>query len=239
MTTKFLGKTVGKTPTGFKVLDPIERGKAAHAYGIDYWNAYEFNYLDDKRLPVLKVLQISIPSSSTFTVESKSLKLYLNAFYKKSFSSDKDVLGRIIKDLSKLTTSLVEAKFLKKFSPEPEALDINTTKRLNTKPLEVIKFTGFRSICPVTSQPDFANIYISSDLPIDIKWLLSYLVSYRDKGDFHEQCIENIYKDIAYKYKIIRLEVCGRFLRRGGIDINPIRSTHKKLLFSNFREFNQ
>ena len=70
-----------------------------------------------KGLPVLKVLQISIPSSSTFTVESKSLKLYLNAFYKKSFSSDKDVLGKIIKDLSKLTTSLVEAKFLKKFSP--------------------------------------------------------------------------------------------------------------------------
>ena len=100
MRTKFLGKKVGKTPTGFKVLDPIERTKAAHAYGIDYWNAYEFNYLDDKRLPVLRVLQISIPSSSTFTVESKSLKLYLNAFYKKSFSSDKDVLGKIIKDLS-------------------------------------------------------------------------------------------------------------------------------------------
>ncbi len=75
MTTKFLGKTVGKTPTGFKVLDPIERGKTVHAYGIDYWNAYEFNYLDNKRLPVLKVLQISMPSSSTFTVESKSLKL--------------------------------------------------------------------------------------------------------------------------------------------------------------------
>ena len=133
----------------------------------------------------------------------------------------------------------MKQSFLRNLVPEPEALDINTTKRLNTKPLEVIKFTGFRSICPVTSQPDFANIYISSELPIDIKWLLSYLVSYRDKGDFHEQCIENIYKDIAHKYKITRLEVCGRFLRRGGIDINPIRSTHKKLFFSNFREFNQ
>ena len=91
----------------------------------------------------------------------------------------------------------------------------------------------------MTSQPDFANIYINSELPIDIKWLRSYLVSYRDKGDFHEQCIENIYKDIVNKYKVARLEVCGRFLRRGGIDINPIRSSHKKLFFCNFREFNQ
>jgi len=239
MTTKFLGKTVGKTPTGFKALDPILRGEAPHPYGVDYWNAYEFNYLDDKKIPVLKVLQILIPSSSTYTVESKSLKLYLNAFYKKSYSSDVDVLSKISKDLSKLTKSLIEAKFLKKFSSEPEALDINTTKRIYTKPLQIIKFTGFRSICPVTSQPDFANIYICSDLPIDIKWLRSYLVSYRDKGDFHEQCIENIYKDIASKYKITRLEVCGRFLRRGGIDINTIRSSHKKFFFSNFREFNQ
>ena len=239
MTTKFLGKLVGKTTASFKVLDPIERGKALHLYGVDYWNAYEFNYLDDEGLPVLKVLQISIPSSSTYTVESKSLKLYLNAFYKKSYSSDIDVLGKIIKDLSKLTKSLVEAKFLRKFNPEPEALNINTTKRVNTNPSQVIKFTGFRSICPVTSQPDFANIYINSELPIDIKWLRSYLVSYRDKGDFHEQCIENIYKDIVNKYKVARLEVCGRFLRRGGIDINPIRSSHKKLFFCNFREFNQ
>ena len=239
MTTKFLGKTVGKTPTGFKALDPIARGEAAHAYGVDYWNAYEFNYLDDKKIPVLKVLQILIPSSSTYTVESKSLNLYLNAFYKKSYLSDVDVLSKISKDLSKLTKSLIEAKFLKKFSSEPEALDLNATKRIYTKPLQIIKFTGFRSICPVTSQPDFANIYIRSDLPINTKWLQGYLVSYRDKGDFHEQCIENIYKDIASKYKITSLEVCGRFLRRGGIDINPIRSSHKKFFFSNFREFNQ
>ena len=90
----------GKTTTSFKALDPIERGKSSHLYGVDYWNAYEFNYLDDKRLPVLKVLQISIPSSSVYTVESKSLKLYLNAFYKKSYSSDLDVLDKITKDLN-------------------------------------------------------------------------------------------------------------------------------------------
>jgi NADPH-dependent 7-cyano-7-deazaguanine reductase QueF-like protein len=48
MTTKFLGKLVSKTTASFKVLDPIERGKASHLYGVDYWNAYEFIYLDDK-----------------------------------------------------------------------------------------------------------------------------------------------------------------------------------------------
>ena len=239
MTRKFLGKTIDTKVSGYKALDPIQRKASNNSYGVDFWNAYEFNYLDLNKIPVLKVLQITILSSSKFTVESKSLKLYLNAFYKKSFQSEVEVLNKINKDISKLTKSVIEVKFLKKFNPEPASLNINVTKKINTKASDVIKFTGFRSICPVTSQPDFANIYIKAEATINISWLRSYLISYKDKGDFHEQCIENIYKDIAHKYNIKKLEVCGRFLRRGGIDINPIRSSHKKLTFSNFREFNQ
>ena len=104
---------------------------------------------------------------------------------------------------------------------------------------KIIKFNGFRSICPVTSQPDFANIYIYSSDSLSRDWLLSYLTSFKDHGDFHEQCIESVFNTILKNFNPKHLEVAGRFQRRGGIDINPVRGTHKKFLFNNFREFNQ
>ena len=97
----------------------------------------------------------------------------------------------------------------------------------------------FTSICPVTSQPDFANIYIYSSVSLSRDWLLSYLTSFKDHGDFHEQCIESVFNTILRNFNPKHLEVAGRFQRRGGIDINPVRGTHKKFLFKNFREFNQ
>ena len=105
---------------------------------------------------------------------------------------------------------------------------------------KVIHFQGFRSICPVTSQPDWGNIYIHSmSNPMDSKKLIKFLKSYRNKGDFHEACIESIFISLRDDFRIDDLTVYGKFLRRGGIDINPIRSTSKKLIFKNFRDFSQ
>ena len=123
MKTKFLGKNeIGINYSGSsKILDPIVRQKKlSDIVGVDYWNAYEFTYLDSNRRPVLKVVELNIPASSPITVESKSLKLYLNSFYKKKFISESVVLNKIIKDLSKLTKSEVKAKFIRKFSKEPK-----------------------------------------------------------------------------------------------------------------------
>ena len=78
MKTKHLGKNNTKTPVGYKILDPIIRDRLSESHGVDIWNAYEFSYLDANKLPVLKVLEITIPSCSKYIVESKSLKLYLN-----------------------------------------------------------------------------------------------------------------------------------------------------------------
>ena len=242
MKTKFLGnnKALINSPGSSKILDPIVRKNQSLAIsGVDYWNAYEFNFLDSKRHPVLKVIEIVIPASSAKTVESKSLKLYLNSFYKKKFENEADVLLKIAKDLSKLTKSEVKAKFIKKFSIEPKSLNLNKTTLKFTKPKLPICFSGFRSICPVTSQPDFANIYICTDQKIEVSWLKSYLISFKEKGEFHEQCIEDILHALIDKYPNSSFEVCGRFMRRGGIDINPIRSNKKTLLFNNFRVFNQ
>ena len=242
MKTKFLGnnKTSINSPGSSRILDPIVRqNQLSVISGVDYWNAYEFSFIDSNRHPVLKVVEIVIPASSPRTVESKSLKLYLNSFYKKKFENEADALLKITKDLSRLTKSEVKAKFIKKFSIEPKSLNLNATVLKFTKPKLPICFSGFRSICPVTSQPDFANIYIYTDQKIHVSWLKSYLISFKEKGEFHEQCIEDMLYALIDKYPDSSFEVCGRFMRRGGIDINPIRSNKKTLMFKNFRVFNQ
>jgi 7-cyano-7-deazaguanine reductase len=83
----------------------------------------------------------------------------------------------------------------------------------------------FRSNCPVTGQPDWADIQIHyRGKPIDRPSLLAYLVSYRGHRGFHEQCVERIFLDIKARCEPAVLTVYARFTRRGGLDINPWRS---------------
>ena len=208
-------------------------------FGLDYWNAYEFSYLNSKNLPVIEALEIKIPMHSAFTVESKSLKLYLASFYNKKFNNSTRAYKLIEGDLSKLLNSQVSVRKLNRFDDAPNSTLVSRFKNKVPKN-KVIHFQGFRSICPVTSQPDWGNIYIHSmSNPMDSKKLIKFLKSYRNKGDFHEACIESIFISLRDDFKIDDLTVYGKFLRRGGIDINPIRSTSKKLIFKNFRDFSQ
>ena len=208
-------------------------------FGLDYWNAYEFSYLNSKNLPVIEALEIKIPMHSAFTVESKSLKLYLASFYNKKFNDSTRAYKLIEGDLTKLLNSRVSVRKLNRFDDAPNSTLVSRFKNKVPKN-KVIHFQGFRSICPVTSQPDWGNIYIHSmSNPMDSKKLIKFLKSYRNKGDFHEACIESIFISLRDDFKIDDLTVYGKFLRRGGIDINPIRSTSKKLIFKNFRDFSQ
>lgn len=208
-------------------------------FGLDYWNAYEFSYLNSKNLPVIEALEIKIPMHSEFTVESKSLKLYLASFYNKKFNDSTRAYKLIEGDLSKLLNSQVSVRKLNRFDDAPSSSLVSRFKNKVPKN-KVIHFQGFRSICPVTSQPDWGNVYIHSmSDPMDSKKLIKFLKSYRNKGDFHEACIESIFISLRDDFKIDDLTVYGKFLRRGGIDINPIRSTSKKLIFKNFRDFSQ
>lgn len=82
----------------------------------------------------------------------------------------------------------------------------------------------FTSLCPITSQPDFATIYISyvpDQKLVESKSLKLYLFSYRNHGDFHENCIVTIMKDLIQKLEPKYIEVLGKFLPRGGISIDP------------------
>ena len=240
MKTSFLGKSSKRIKkSGRHLLDSIIRIKEDISYGSDIWNIYDFMYLDKNKVPALNVLEISIPSKSDFIIESKSMKLYLNNFYNKSFKSKNEIIKKIKKDIELKLKTNIRIKFINSFYKEPQCIKLNNLKLKLTPSKKIVKFNGFRSICPVTSQPDFANIYIYSDKSINTLWLKKYLMSFANHGGFHEQCIELIFKTLKRDFSINHLEVCGRFQRRGGIDINPIRGTHNKKLFVNFREFNQ
>ena len=89
-----------------------------------------------------------------------------------------------------------------------------------------IKFNcpEFTSLCPITGQPDFATIYISyiaDEYCVESKSLKLYLFSFRNHGDFHEDCVNIIMKDLIKLFNHRYIEVWGKFLPRGGISIDP------------------
>ena len=235
MNPKYLGKHNSLSRNSS--LDRISRKESRkgfnkfESYGLDIWNAYEFSYLLNGK-PKIVVLEISIPSNSKYTIESKSMKLFLNSFFNKNFANQAEVINILTKRISKkcnLGVKIVSKSSFKTF---------DRNKYTNKSGLLVYK--GFRSICPVTSQPDWGNIYIySSSNTLNKKEIYNFLFSLRNHGGFNENCVEKIFLYIKETFSIDHLEICGRFLRRGGIDINPIRSSQKKLFFTNFREFNQ
>ena len=235
MNPKYLGKHNSLSRNSS--LDRISRKESRkdfnefESYGLDIWNAYEFSYLLNGK-PKIVVLEISIPSNSKYTIESKSMKLFLNSFFNKNFANQAEVINILTKRISKkcnLGVKIVSKSSFKTF---------DRNKYTNKSGLLVYK--GFRSICPVTSQPDWGNIYIySSSNTLNKKEIYNFLFSLRNHSGFHENCVEKIFLYIKETFSIDHLEICGRFLRRGGIDINPIRSSQKKLFFTNFREFNQ
>ena len=243
MKTKYLGKRTGSQTLDYSpnLLDSVHRSlnETFHFYGVDYWNAYEFSYLDSSNQPVLETIEIRIPLDSAYTVESKSLKIYLASFYKRKFKNAINAYKLIERDLSNLINSKVFVRKKVKYEIPPKSILINGLSK-TIKKNTVIKYEGFRSICPVTSQPDWANIYLHSTTnSVDSKKLTKILKSFRERGDFHEACIDSIFLTLINDFKFIDLTLCGRFLRRGGIDINPIRSIKKKIFFKNFRDFNQ
>lgn len=89
-----------------------------------------------------------------------------------------------------------------------------------------VKFTcpEFTSLCPITGQPDFATIYISyipGPKMVESKSLKLYLFSFRNHGDFHEDCMNIIMKDLIKLMEPKYIEVWGKFTPRGGISIDP------------------
>jgi len=222
--------------------------------GWDRWNAYEFSWLDQKGKPQVACLTIDIPSDSCYIVESKSLKLYLNSFTFKKFVNINEVIKLVSQDLKRLLLSDVKIKAISlnelsesAFVPqknlgtcldsivleeeidysEPSFSEVNNKFIYieNEQSNEILSTNLFRSLCPVTSQPDWASIVIEyQGRKINHPSLLRYLLSFRKHQGFHEDCVERIFCDLNQICSPDKLSVYAAFTRRGGIDINPFRS---------------
>ena len=106
----------------------------------------------------------------------------------------------------------------------PEVLEVFQNKHPENDYFVKFNCPEFTSLCPITGQPDFASIYISyipAEKMVESKSLKLYLFSYREHGDFHENCVNTIMKDLIALMEPKYIEVWGKFLPRGGISIDP------------------
>ena len=113
----------------------------------------------------------------------------------------------------------------------PEMLETFVNKHQDTDYFVKFNCPEFTSLCPLTGQPDFATIYISyvPDVKmVESKSLKLYLFSLRNHGDFHEDCINIIMKDLVKLMDPKYIEVWGKFTPRGGISIDPYTNYGRK-----------
>jgi 7-cyano-7-deazaguanine reductase len=218
--------------------------------GVDIWNAYELSWLSVSGKPQLACAEFRFPCQSANIVESKSFKLYLNSFNQTRFNDPLKVQELLINDLSSCAGTKVEVKLhavdnnpayavvdlsgicldsldvsMDSYSPDPTLL--NTTDELAD---ECLYSHLLRSLCPVTGQPDWGSVIIRyAGSSIDHSGLLKYLIGYRQHQEFHEQCVERIFVDIMAQCNPTKLSVYARYVRRGGLDINPFRSTGEEI----------
>jgi 7-cyano-7-deazaguanine reductase len=216
--------------------------------GVDIWNAFELSWLNTKGKPIVALGEFILPCETPNIVESKSLKLYLNSFTNTKFDSVESVRKIIQKDFSEFAGGDVSVKIIpvEQFSANQikdfsgiclDDLDIECSDYLvNTAVLqtenniitEVVYSNLLKSNCLVTGQPDWGSVQIQyTGKKIQHEGLLKYLVSFRNHNEFHEQCVERIFMDIMQHCQPEKLTVYACYTRRGGLDINPFRSTEK------------
>ena len=222
-------------------------GGALPFTGVDVWNAWEFSWLDVRGLPRVAVLRLTVPCASPNIVESKSLKLYLGGYAMTPFTGPEALRARVERDVSacvgaKVAVTLLDAHDIERAGIAAlagESLDDQRIEAEGHGPPrpdllvahgavvdETLSTRLFRALCPVTGQPDWASVVLRYRGPaIERAGLLRYLVSYRRHPDFHEACVERIFSDVMVRCAPQALNVYARFLRRGGIDINPWRAT--------------
>jgi 7-cyano-7-deazaguanine reductase len=215
-------------------------------HGEDVWTAYELSWLDASAKPHVAIATLRVPAHSPRIVESKSMKLYLTAFNQTRFASVDAVQETLARDLAEATGAPVAVSLALPagFAALPHAevdgrcldhlpvaaedagLACDALRAGGARVDERLFTRLFRSVCPVTGQPDFACVGIDYSGPrIDAAGLLRYLVSFRRHPGFHEHCVERIFVDVLRRCAPKVLAVHARFTRRGGIDINPYRSS--------------
>jgi 7-cyano-7-deazaguanine reductase len=237
-------------------------------FGADLWTAYELSWLTPRGKPVVAIAHVTVPCETPNIVESKSFKLYVNSFTNTRFAGADEVLARLRVDLAEAAwrgapsagsvgVRLVAADMFDReqvheldglnldrldiecthYTPEPSLL----TVAVDEQPVEEVLVSNLlKSNCLVTGQPDWGSVQIRYAGPqIEQGGLLRYLVSLRNHNEFHEQCVERIFMDIRRQCRPVKLAVYARYTRRGGLDINPFRTSHPAALPPNIRTARQ
>ena len=225
--------------------------------GVDFWNCFELSWLLPSGKPVVAIGEFSIPADSPNIIESKSFKLYLNSLNQTPFASIAELQACLEMDLSAAAGKPVGVRVRRLDEVQADGvatlpgvcvddLDISVSQYAHPQP-ELLRCDPGRQVeesvhshllksnCPVTSQPDWGSVVVEyRGSALDHASLLEYIVSFRQHSDFHEQCVERIFLDLQRLLKPETLTVYARYVRRGGLDINPYRST-EDVAFQNVR----
>ena len=214
--------------------------------GVDIWNAWDLSWLGPNGRPRVATAEIVVPADSTYIVESKSVKLYLGSLAMTAYDTAEHLAAVVADDLEAVLGAEVDLVLrsprqtdgrrtrrmpgecldridagCEVYDVDPELLEISSGEIVR----EDLYSNLLRSLCPVTGQPDLASVLVSYAGPrIERESLLRYIVSYRRHADYHENCVERMFMDIAERCRPEGLSVYARYQRRGGIDINPFRS---------------
>ncbi|REC94488.1 NADPH-dependent 7-cyano-7-deazaguanine reductase QueF [Kushneria indalinina] len=212
--------------------------------GEDEWQAFELSWLTPTGKPVVAIARFRVPADSTWLIESKSWKLYLNSFNQTRFASSVEVRRVLRQDLSRVVDAEVEVTLfgvddmalapgrlpglclddleveVDTYQPDPELIITD-----NEIVEETVHSHLLKSNCPVTGQPDWGSVLIRYRGPaLDHHALLAYIISFREHQEFHEHCVERMFMDILREAEPDQLLVMARYVRRGGLDISPWRS---------------
>jgi len=244
------------------------RGDALPFFGADLWTAFELSWLNARGRPQVAIAHITVPCETPHIIESKSFKLYLNSFNHSVFADAEAVRERLRLDLAEaawrgsgrsggigVRLVMPEAFAREKvqelegldldrldiecthYQPAPELLSCDATQPAVE---ETLCSRLLKSNCLVTGQPDWGSVQIHySGAPIDQAGLLGYIVSFRNHNEFHEPCVERMFRDIMERCRPHKLAVHARYTRRGGLDINPFRTSFPQALPPNARTARQ
>ena len=242
--------------------------RALPFFGADLWTAFELSWLNARGKPQVAIAHFTVPCETPNIIESKSFKLYLNSFNSSVFADVDAVRERLRVDLAEaawrgsdrsggigvrlLTPEQFDREQVHEldgldldrldiecthYQPAPELLRSDATLPGVT---ETLVSRLLKSNCLVTGQPDWGSVQIRySGPPIDQAGLLAYIVSFRNHNEFHEPCAERMFRDILERCKPHKLSVHARYTRRGGLDINPFRTSSPQALPSNIRTARQ
>jgi len=233
----------------------LDAHKPLPFFGVDVWTAWELSWLNANGLPQVAVAEFMLSCESPRIIESKSFKLYLNSFNQTRFANWDKVREHLEQDLASAAGAAVRVELFTLVQAQErfQVVDLsqsNQAECLDDLDIEIahyepnpgllsldpagagleIEQTLFSNLlktnCPVTGQPDWATLWVHYQGPaIDKASLLAYLVSFRQHQDFHEHCVGRCFLDIFQRCQPRHLAVYARYTRRGGLDINPFRST--------------